>query len=459
MRFRGGALVLYFIGYAFTLASPGLADSSSAYILQEAATSVINSIAELNGCEKGDVSIGMVDTKDIGAGQGLLYSFVVELGGVRTEISLSEEVPAWEDVGSSLLPYGETLTPVDAAIGVWKPDSSERTLPGFELAGPLELWIQDAAQLKLSMPHEVDAGELKKVVLADGATVVVHGAQAVSLARPLQLPLPLTKNSDKLEGGVAVGLSSLASRLRAAARSQSLHDGRPLLSLRVVKPTALVAASPHALAGGGVSTMSTEEKSSSSSSSSHVPAAPRLKVKRLSQTAVELRSRQVAVPGWEAVGGSVEEEPSLVWPFSSVNVSDPRLVSMEQALLALLGAKAEKKGYFRVLGASVSPVSMVRLQFEAELNSSKVPDRIMFAEAAEHMIGTSLSPITRQRWEVIARAGPQGKLHPIRLRQVSPYGSTVSVSLNDLTANGTLIGEELPMMEPLSSLLLQGGFQ
>jgi hypothetical protein len=35
----------------------------------------------------------------------------------------------------------------------------------------------------------VDAGVLKRVLLADGAVVSVQGAREVSLSRPLQLPL------------------------------------------------------------------------------------------------------------------------------------------------------------------------------------------------------------------------------------------------------------------------------
>ena len=107
------------------------------------------------------------------------------------------------------------------------------------------------------MQHDVDAGVLKKVILADGAVVIVKGARSVSLRRPVELPLPLNRTNN----GVASGLLKLAEHLQDAAHSQ---DGS-LLSLRVVGPTSLT--SP----------------ASSSSSSSH-----RLKLKRLAPGLEEL---------------------------------------------------------------------------------------------------------------------------------------------------------------------------
>jgi hypothetical protein len=71
----------------------------------------------------------------------------------------------------------------------------------------------------------VDAGVLKRVLLADGAVVSVQGAREVSLSRPLQLPLPLATGGP--EGGLAASLVALAARLRSASRGEE----KPLLSL------------------------------------------------------------------------------------------------------------------------------------------------------------------------------------------------------------------------------------
>lgn len=54
----------------------------------------------------------------------------------------------------------------------------------------------------LLMQHEVDAGVLKKVVLADGAVVTVKGARSVSLCHPIELPLPFNRTSNNFASGL-----------------------------------------------------------------------------------------------------------------------------------------------------------------------------------------------------------------------------------------------------------------
>ncbi|KAK7274133.1 hypothetical protein RIF29_15210 [Crotalaria pallida] len=77
--------------------------------------------------------------------------------------------------------------------------------------------------------HDVDAGVLKKVILADGAVVTAKGARSVSLRHPLDLPLPLNRS----QNGFAAGLLTLAEQLRHTSRTL----GAPLLSLCIVGPT------------------------------------------------------------------------------------------------------------------------------------------------------------------------------------------------------------------------------
>ncbi|KAE8698795.1 hypothetical protein F3Y22_tig00110597pilonHSYRG00860 [Hibiscus syriacus] len=79
-------------------------------------------------------------------------------------------------------------------------------LAPFQLAGPMELWIQDAKDMRISLPHDVDAGVLKKVILADSAVVTVKGARSVSLRHSVDLPLLLNRTYN----GFASGLMALA---------------------------------------------------------------------------------------------------------------------------------------------------------------------------------------------------------------------------------------------------------
>lgn len=178
----------------------------------------------------------------------------------------------------------------------------------------------------LFLQHDVDAGVLKKVVLADGAVVTVKGARSVSLRHPLDLPLPLNQT----QNGFASGLLTLAERLRHASRTQ----GAPLLSLRIVGPTSL-----------------TSPASSSSSSTN------RLKLKRLAPGLVELSSPSKALSTIDLQDEATLLTPNYfttMWPLASINGSNSNLLGFEALLSSLLGPKANKKGSFRLLKADVS---------------------------------------------------------------------------------------------------------
>ena len=208
----------------------------------------------------------------------------------------------------------------------------------------MELWIQDAKDMRISLPHDVDAGVLKKVILADGAVVTVKGVRSVSLRHPLDLPLPLNRT----QNGFAAGLLTLAEQLRDASRTQ----GASLLSLRIVGPTSL--ASP----------------SSSSTTSNN-----RLKLRRLAPGLVELSSPSNTNPiealstvdlQGEAATLLTPTQFTTMWPLASINGSNANLLGFEALLSSVLGPKANKKGSFKLLKADVSAQTFVKMGFQAE---------------------------------------------------------------------------------------------
>ena len=138
---------------------------------------------------------------------------------------------------------------------------------------------------------------LKRVLLADGAVVSVQGAREVSLSRPLQLPLPLTRGP---EGGLAASLVALAARLRSASRGEE----KPLLSLRIVGPTSLTAVkTPEEEASGG-----------------------RLKVKRLGSGAIEVTSPKADSKLYTVPYGTLvltdKMEDLYMWPLPAINMTN-----------------------------------------------------------------------------------------------------------------------------------------
>lgn len=182
----------------------------------------------------------------------------------------------------------------------------------------------------------MDAGVLKKVVLADGAVVTVTGARSVGLRQPLDFPLPLNRTTP----GFATGLVALAEQLRHASRSQST----PLLSLRIVGPTSLTS-----------SPSSTNNK---------------LKLKRLAPGLVELSSPVQAIQSPSSVQLQAEAPTILtpkafttLWPIASINGSNSKLLGFETLLTSLLGPKANRKGSFKLLKANVSAQTTVRIGF------------------------------------------------------------------------------------------------
>ncbi|KAJ6310337.1 hypothetical protein OIU76_015129 [Salix suchowensis] len=172
------------------------------------------------GFQADDFKISGFDLRDALVGHSVAYEFDVEVDNKVFPFKLLEDVNRWEFVDLPVFRVEDPIRPGD-----------ENGL----LAGPMEIWIQDAKDMRISLPHDVDAGVLKKVILADGAVVTVKGARSVSLRHPIDLPLPLNRT----HSGFASGLLALAEQLRRATRSEEA----PPLSLRIVGPTSLTSPS------------------------------------------------------------------------------------------------------------------------------------------------------------------------------------------------------------------------
>ena len=239
----------------------------------------------------------------------------------------------------------------------------------------------------------MEAGTLKKVVLADGAVVTVKGARAVSLRLPLELPLPLNRTTYK---GRLSSLLSIARALRGAARSNQ----KPLLSLRIEGPTSL----------SSTPSMSPNDK---------------LKLKRLAPGQVELSTRAIPAVTDE------EDEPhnTGLWPLLSLNASDGSLQGLEELLASVLGKKAGAKGTLKLLNARASAQTYVKMGFtvekriaDGEVNWSNMPD---WKTKPKKM---------RAHYEVLARV-ERGQAIPERIAQIQPFQVEEAMSESMITGN------------------------
>ena len=259
----------------------------------------------------------------------------------------------------------------------------------------------------------MDAGVLKKIILADGAVVTVKGARSVSLRHPLDLPLPLNRTSN----GFASGLLTLAEWLRHSA---SHTQGTPLLSLRIVGPTSITAPS----------------SSSSSPSSSN-----RLKLKRLAPGLVELSSpsKTKAIETLSSLelqeGATSLLSPSqftTLWPLVSVNGSNSNLLGFETLLASVLGPKANKKGSFKLLKADVSAQTFVKIGFTAEKKLKE--DGVELEGFPEWR---TKPETVKMHFEVLAKVDGD-KVVPERIVPVKPVIVEDTVAPNVLSGNMTM---------------------
>ncbi|XWS40333.1 hypothetical protein CRYUN_Cryun18bG0131900 [Craigia yunnanensis] len=405
----------------FTLLSSSNALVSTPY--PKAIYDLKEAIVKGLGFQADDFKISGFDLRDALVGHSVAYEFDVEIDKKVIPFKLLEDVNRWEYVDLPIFRVEETARPGDENVLVDQKRISDNVLPvlaPFQLAGPMELWIQDANNMRISLPHDVDAGVLKKVILADGAVVTVKGARSVSLRHPIDLPLPLNSTHN----GFASGLMALAEHLRHASRSQDA----PIVSLRIVGPTSLTVPS--------------------SASSNN-----KLKLKRLAPGLVELSSMSKIKATDAHSTIDLQEEAATVltpkhfatmWPLASINGSNANLVGFETLISSVLGPKANKKGSFKLLKADVSAQTFVKIGFEIEkkLKEGNGFDLEGFPE------WRTKPETVRMHFEVLAKVDGE-KVIPERVVQVNPVIVEDTVAPNVLTGNITM--STTPVVHPPSN--------
>lgn len=404
---------------SYTWALLSTSDISRPY--PKAITDLKEMIVKGFGFHGEDFKITGFDPRDAQVGHSVVYEFDVEVDNKVLPFKLLEDVNRWEFVDLPIFRVQQPVSPRDEHGLVQKDDSDDGlpVLAPFQLAGPMELWIQDAKDMRISLPHDVDAGVLKKIILADGAVVTVTGARSVSLRHPIELPLPLNRS----ENGFAAGLLALAEQLRHASRV----EGAPLISLRIVGPTSI-----------------TTRSSSSSSSSSN-----RLKLKRLAPGLVELSSPKAKSVEPVPVVDVKEDAPTLLtptqfttlWPITSVNGSNSNLLGFEALLSSVLGPKVDQEGSFKLLKADVSAQTFVKIGFEME---KKLKEGDGFSMEGFPEWRTKPETV-KMHFEVLGKLDGD-RVIPERVLQINPVLVEDTVAPNLLAGNTTM--STTPVVHP-----------
>lgn len=371
-----------------------------------------DSIVQKMGWKPEEVQISNTNSIDTMIGHATLYEFDLQIGNAILPLRLSEDVTSWQFMEDILANEDQQETTGSENTVAERRQKITPVLAPFQLAGPLELWIQDADHMRLSVPHDVEAGILKKVMLADGAVVTVKGARELNLRQPLQLPLPLGSGTE--DSNLASSLFALASKLRHA----SANDGKPL-SLRIVGPSSLVASSI------------TEPDSASN----------RLKVKRLAPGSVELISRQQQETSPMSIEASIDSlgrNDMWMWPLPSLNSSHPKLLGFDQLLREILGSLAQKEESFKLLKARAAAASFAKVQFELERKLGS--DMVSSDTWPEWRTKPS---IERLQFELIAKLEGD-KMLPVSLHQIEPVIPVETSSRSSLAGNVTMT--EVPIV-------------
>lgn len=184
----------------------------------------------LNSKYKGSSQFSLVepDLDSLAVWQGPILDLSLEVGNVAHRIynggPTSEQ--QWVPV-QRMLPTSQGGIRLRAdwdaiETNLVRPLRDGAALPEFTLEGPLDLYPIPPTELQLWLPHSVEAGVVRRVLLRDGAAVTVRSASSVQLRRAIDLPsISLsdfvdfaTEDKDKKH---AAGLMHLATGLREKA--------------------------------------------------------------------------------------------------------------------------------------------------------------------------------------------------------------------------------------------------
>lgn len=107
------------------------------------------------GFQADDFKVSGFDLRDAQVGHSVAYEFDLEIDNKVVPFKLLEDVNRWEYVDLPIFRIQEqSPRPGDENSLVQKrnPGYDSPVLAPFQLAGPMELWIQDADGMRVSLP-------------------------------------------------------------------------------------------------------------------------------------------------------------------------------------------------------------------------------------------------------------------------------------------------------------------
>ncbi|KAL4442939.1 hypothetical protein ABPG77_008430 [Micractinium sp. CCAP 211/92] len=367
-----------------------------------------------------------VQLKDIGLEElriwhGQSVSLGLEVDGQRFSFMVQSE-PEWQRLASVLGTAEGGLLPRqdwDSLNRHWlSPVSRGSQLQEFALEGPVDVFLTQPTALQLFLPHASDAGTVKRILLREGATVMVRGARSVRLRRGLDLPaISLSEFAGIVTADAAqqqpLGVLHLLAGVQAAAQAHwnASHPDQSLglvaLDLDLSPSGAALLSAPTA--GGGVQ---------------------RLRARRVSGGAIELLPRDGPPAGPQEVPATAvalqqeaEGVPDGPWPLKSVHPA--QLQSYEKLLRQVIASRLFRTGasgsgggggplqglrvaqdvQLRLVETEAEATTLLQLQLELDRRPKLAPKA---KSGTEQQAGGGGGNAEGGAGAVVARAGAEG---------------------------------------------------
>ncbi|KAL4457665.1 hypothetical protein ABPG75_012530 [Micractinium tetrahymenae] len=321
-----------------TLASEGDALRLWQRATASAADAVVEALRRQDAAHT--VQLKDIDLEELRIWHGQSVSLGLEADGQRYSFMVQSE-PEWQRLASVLGTAEGGLLPRhdwESLDRDWlSPVRRGSQLQDFALEGPVDVFLAQPTALQLFLPHASDAGTVKRILLREGAAVLVRGARSVRLRRGVDLPaIGLSEFAGIVTADAAqqqpLGVLHLLAGVQAAAQAHwnASHPDQSLglvaLDIDFSPSGAALLAAPTA--GGGVR---------------------RLRARRVSEGAIELLPRDGPPAGSQAAAAAnavaLRQEAEAAdgpWPLKSVHPA--QLQSYEKLLRQVITSRLFRTG-------------------------------------------------------------------------------------------------------------------
>lgn len=107
------------------------------------------------GFQDDDFKVSGFDVRDALVGHSVVYEFDVEIDQKVLPFKLLEDVNRWKYVDLPIFRVEGSADTENGLVEKSKMDCALPVLEPFQLAGPMELWIHDAEDMRLSLPVSI----------------------------------------------------------------------------------------------------------------------------------------------------------------------------------------------------------------------------------------------------------------------------------------------------------------